>query len=324
MPASVSGRHRRCDPRHRAHRRRVDARADRGSALHRDVSHFAWIRGRAAQSDADGCIVLDFGSWRSVGSTTSSRTPNTRKSTGRRTSTDPRTSAASERRRAHDFGELALEGASVAGESSAVRETPVPPRGLFLRSGFGHDFWPPEPIGESRFDGSFELDERIATRSFSPILYAVTPTGVGWVSPTIVKGRDRIESLEIEIEVPARLDARVVDESGAPISGASVFALPRFPPFGPSSYRPHASDAPSSAPGAWSDVFGATTDRTRLRCRTCPKAATTTKCRDEGRNPRTHRLCALGDRPAKDRSRLRPSRARQVDRRSWWRGDWCR
>src|SRR5262249_59080875 len=106
---------------------------------------------------------------------------------------------------AHDLGELALErGVLVAGH--VVRwpqRTPVAAAKLLVvRSGFGHGFWLDEsaPVGESRADGSFDLSERIASRGYSPVLYAITPTGIGWRSPTIVKGRERIDGFEIEIE----------------------------------------------------------------------------------------------------------------------------
>jgi len=249
-------------------------------------------------SDADGRIVLDFGPTETdnvdfVLSHSDHARLEKHETLEATASPEPR-----ERRAEHDFGELALERGSVL-SGRVVRmpdRSPVADAKLFvLRSGFGSFFWisEAEPQGSTGPNGSFELPERFAARIESPIVYAVAPCGVGWISPPIVKGRDRIADLEIEVEVPARLDVLVVDESDRPLSGASVFALPRFPPLGPSSYRAYRSEAPRLQAGEWSELFSATTGPDgRASLINLPEGRSDELLHRGGGNPRTYTIFA--------------------------------
>lgn len=169
------------------------------------------------------------------------------------------------RRFERDLGELALErGFTISGHVVRLPDrTTVAQANLFcLRKGWGDGFWPAtsEEAGLSRSDGSFDLPERFGTTRDHPIVFAITPTGVAWGMPAVVKGRERIDDLEIAIDSTARLDATVVDENGAPLPDASVVALPRFAPFGPSLHETRLS-MPTLGAADWCAIFSATTDR---------------------------------------------------------------
>jgi RNA polymerase sigma-70 factor (ECF subfamily) len=135
-----------------------------------------------------------------------------------------------------DFGDIEVErGAPVSGrvvrrDGSGIAGAPLL---LSLET-----FFPPRfafAAGRSGDRGAFVLDELAAPMDVERpwTLLAICDEGMGWQSVEVLRGRERLEGVEVVVDPAAPLEVLVTDTKGTPLE-ASVRAEPRFRPLHPS------------------------------------------------------------------------------------------
>ncbi len=135
-----------------------------------------------------------------------------------------------------DLGDIELErGAPVSGRVLRRDGTGIPDAQLLLSL---ENFFPPAfayPVGKSGAHGAFVLDEPVPPTAVERpwTLLAVCDSGMGWQSVEILRGRERLDGVEILVDPAAPLEVVVTDTAGAPLA-AHVRLEPRFRPLHPS------------------------------------------------------------------------------------------
>ncbi len=88
-------------------------------------------------------------------------------------------------------------------------------------------------VGFTSEGGAFALAERLTPPAGGELeLAAITSTGIGRVRLGIAPGQEQLDPLKIRLQPNGGLAVRVVDEAGAALAGATVYATPHFLPFG--------------------------------------------------------------------------------------------
>jgi RNA polymerase sigma-70 factor (ECF subfamily) len=138
----------------------------------------------------------------------------------------------------HDLRVIKLErGTRVSGRVLRARDrTPVAGAELRLdRLGSGSLVFlgAARPIGTSRGDGSFTLEERVASANDRILpLYALGSEGIGIGALKIVPGLEEATDVEVLVSDPALLAVTVQDDTGAPMPDVMVCCTPQFLPMG--------------------------------------------------------------------------------------------
>lgn len=167
-----------------------------------------------------------------------------------------------------DLGTLRLErGVAVTGRVLDRDGAPLSTRARLLawdpaRRGSWASMYGGRTVGFTAERGEIALDERLSPpKGAALMLAAVCGRGVGWTRLEIAAGQTWLAPVEIRLQPGGGVDVRVVDESGEPVAGADVQAVPYFEPIGLSPmWEPARAWQTTPNLGEVRDLFHRTTD----------------------------------------------------------------
>ncbi len=135
-----------------------------------------------------------------------------------------------------NLGDIELvRGATIRGRVTDASGAPVAGAKMFLHA---HPMSYPKffldqarPVGESNADGSYSIPHVVPSGGFKWQIYAISSRGCGALSLDVLADARRVIDEDIQLAPPGTIEVDVVDETGKPVEGATVDALPIRDPY---------------------------------------------------------------------------------------------